>query len=55
MFTLVGCSGTSTPGTTTTTTTVPGTPAGTYTVKVTAAGSGSNAPAHSMNLTLVVE
>jgi hypothetical protein len=56
MFTLVGCSGTSTPGTTTTTTTtVPGTPAGTYTVKVTAAGSGSSAPSHSMNLTLVVE
>jgi hypothetical protein len=58
MFTLVGCSGTSTPGTTTTTTTtttVAGTPAGTYTVKVTAAGSGSSAPAHSMNLTLVVE
>jgi hypothetical protein len=51
MFTLVGCSGVSS----TTTNTVTGTPAGTYTVTVTAAGSGSNAPTHSMNVTLVVQ
>jgi hypothetical protein len=55
-LTLVGCSGVSTPASTgTTTVTVPGTPAGTYTVKVTAAGKGTGAPAHSMNLTLVVQ
>jgi predicted small lipoprotein YifL len=31
------------------------TPAGTYNVVVTSSGSGSGAPTHTMNLTLVVE
>jgi hypothetical protein len=54
-FTLVGCSGVSTPASPATTVTVPGTPAGTYTVTVTSTGAGTGAPSHSMKLTLVVQ
>jgi hypothetical protein len=50
IFTLAGCStGPSSPGGSA------GTPAGTYTVVVTATGTGSNAPTHTMNLTLIVQ
>jgi hypothetical protein len=52
MFSLLGCGGSnSTPITTGT----PGTPAGSYTIAVTATGTGSSSPTHSMNLTLVVQ
>jgi len=52
MFSLVGCGGSnSTPITTGT----PGTPAGSYTIAITATGTGSNSPTHSMNVTLVVQ
>ena len=47
MFTLVGCGGTSTGGST-------GTPAGSYTVGVTSTGTGTGAPTHTLNVTLVV-
>ncbi|HEY6765955.1 MAG TPA: VCBS repeat-containing protein [Candidatus Sulfotelmatobacter sp.] len=54
--TLVGCSGS--PSSSTVTGGgggTPGTPAGTYPVTVTSTGTGSNAPTHAMNLTLVVQ
>ncbi len=54
MFTLVGCSGNSTPASTTKPpTTVPGTPVGTYTVVVHAMGTGN--VASTLNLKLVVQ
>ncbi len=53
VFTLVGCSGSSTHTTPTGPTTVPGTPAGSYTVVVHATGTGN--VARTMNLTLVVQ
>ncbi len=52
MFTLVGCSGNSSPATVTPTT-VPGTPAGTYTIVVHATGTGN--VTRSMNVKLVVQ
>jgi hypothetical protein len=51
-FTLVGCGGSSSM---TTPPVKPGTPAGSYTIVVTAAGAGTSAPTHSMNVTMVVQ
>ncbi len=53
MFTFVGCGGSSSKSGTNPS--VPGTPAGTYTVTVTAAGSGTSAPTHTLSVTLVVQ
>ena len=50
MLTLVGCSGVSSGKSTAAVT-----PAGSYTVAVTATGTGSNAVAHTLNLTLMVQ
>jgi FG-GAP-like repeat len=50
-FTLIGCGGS---GSSSGPRGSAGTPAGTYTVVVTATGTGGSAPTHSMNLTLVV-
>jgi hypothetical protein len=56
MFTLVGCSGSSsTSGGNNGGGGTLGTPAGTYTVAVTATGTGSSAPTNTMNLTLIVQ
>ncbi len=49
VFSLVGCGGTTSSAHSS------GTPAGTYTVVVTATGTGGGAPTHSMNLTLIVQ
>ncbi len=49
VFSLVGCGGTTSAAHSS------GTPAGTYTVVVTATGTGNGAPTHSMNLTLIVQ
>lgn len=51
-FAMVGCSGVSTPASTPP---PAGTPAGTYTVMVTSTGTGTNAPTHNLNITLVVQ
>jgi ABC-type glycerol-3-phosphate transport system substrate-binding protein len=53
MFTFIGCGGGS--SNSGTNPSVPGTPAGTYTVTVTAAGNGTSAPTHTMNVTLIVQ
>jgi hypothetical protein len=55
MFTMLGCGGSGSSSTSNQGTSVPGTPAGSYTVTVVATGSGSGAPSHTMNVTLVVQ
>ncbi len=52
-FTMLACGGSSNSSTNNTGT--PGTPAGSYTVTVTASGTGSTAPTHTMNVTLIVQ
>jgi hypothetical protein len=55
MFTMLGCGGSGSSSTSNQGTSVPGTPAGSYAVTVVATGSGSGAPSHTMNVTLVVQ
>ncbi len=57
MITMLGCggSGSSNSGNSNHGASVPGTPAGSYTITVVATGSGTGAPTHSMNVTLVVQ